>query len=116
MEGLGVCSSIFKWVCLNMGPLNPSVNQHVPLFSGHFEAMPPCSNPNHPRPWRTQRFSRFPKDAIIARAQTSRRAAVLGGGLLGLEAAKALMELGMAPRQGTIGKVDDKVWLVGNVH
>ncbi|CAL1126061.1 unnamed protein product [Cladocopium goreaui] len=34
-------------------------------------------------------------DAIIARAQTSRRAAVLGGGLLGLEAAKALMELGM---------------------
>jgi len=87
-----------------------------PFFSGHFEAMPPCSNPNHPRPWRTQRFSRFPKDAIIARAQTSRRAAVLGGGLLGLEAAKALMELGMAPRQGTIGKVDDKVWLVGNVH
>jgi len=34
-------------------------------------------------------------DAIIARAQTSRRAAVLGGGLLGLEAAKALMDLGM---------------------
>lgn len=34
-------------------------------------------------------------DAIIARAQSSRRAAVIGGGLLGLEAAKALMDLGM---------------------
>lgn len=34
-------------------------------------------------------------DAIIARAQGSRRAAVIGGGLLGLEAAKALMDLGM---------------------
>ena len=39
------------------------------------------------------------EDAIIARAATSRRAAVIGGGLLGLEAAKALMDLGMASRQ-----------------
>ena len=56
-------------------------------------------------------FHHFPqsmavaKDAIIARAQGSRRAAVIGGGLLGLEAAKALMDLGMAPRQRAM-KVD----------
>ena len=30
----------------------------------------------------------YAEDAIIARAATSRRAAVIGGGLLGLEAAK----------------------------
>ena len=33
-------------------------------------------------------------DAILARAPKCRRAAVIGGGLLGLEAAKALMDLG----------------------
>eukprot|EP00435_Cladocopium_sp_Y103_P042544 s1701_g11.t1 len=40
-------------------------------------------------------FKSSAQDAIIARAQSSRRAAVIGGGLLGLEAAKALMDLGM---------------------
>eukprot|EP00439_Symbiodinium_sp_Y106_P075558 s91_g15.t1 len=34
-------------------------------------------------------------DAIIARASGCRRAAVIGGGLLGLEAAKALLDLGL---------------------
>ena len=33
-------------------------------------------------------------EAILAHAGACRRAAVIGGGLLGLEAAKALMDLG----------------------
>ena len=39
------------------------------------------------------------KDGIIARATSHRKgkAAVIGGGLLGLEAAKALVDLGMEP-------------------
>ena len=41
----------------------------------------------------------FPKDGIIARATShfKGKAAVIGGGLLGLEAAKALVDLGMEP-------------------
>jgi len=40
-----------------------------------------------------------PKDGIIARANShpKGKAAVIGGGLLGLEAAKALVDLGMEP-------------------
>ncbi len=37
-------------------------------------------------------------DAIALAAKTSRRAAVIGGGLLGLEAAKALLDLGVPTR------------------
>lgn len=63
------------------------------LATGSYPFVPPI--PGHNRPGCLVYRTLEDLEAIIAEAAISRRGVVIGGGLLGLEAAKALMDLGL---------------------
>ena len=66
------------------------------LATGSRPFVPPIPGINLPRVFVYRTIEDL--DAIALAAKTSRRAAVIGGGLLGLEAAKALLDLGVPTR------------------
>jgi nitrite reductase (NADH) large subunit len=80
-----------KQVCTSRGVRH--FDQLV-LATGSRPFVPPIKGIEHPKVFVYRTIGDL--DAIADAARTAKRAAVIGGGLLGLEAAKALLDLGLA--------------------
>eukprot|EP00438_Fugacium_kawagutii_P000320 Skav210721 [mRNA] locus=scaffold849:132808:135928:+ [translate_table: standard] len=85
---------------LDAGPFREKEYDELVLATGSFPFVPPVLGLKTSIPGIFLYRTIEDMDGIIARAASApgRKAAVIGGGLLGLEAAKALLDLGMDPR------------------